>query len=879
MAQATSPFLNSLRNLQLLDERQLAEFNRSPSAQAGNPRSLAKELMAKGWLTPYQVNQLSQGRGSDLAVGPYRVLDRLGEGTLSRVFKVRHQTSGRPFAIKIFPRDSVVDKASLRRFADYVLAAQQLQHPLLVRTFTAPPGGDRLLLVMEHLEGIDLGRLVQKSGPLPIAKACDYIRQASLALQAAHDRGLVHADVKPGNLFLCQGELGAAEAVKVLDLAQAPILSPGYNAEFQAPELVGTLAAATPRSDVYSLGGCLYYLLTGRAPLGQAAETLLPLTRFRPDAPAELDAALRRFLTRNPAERFASAGDAALALIPLATGKQLVSPAMAGITARGSAPGNIRVPALPALPRSRSPHLAGVAGGGGRRGIKKLLIVAGLILPLLGLAGAITYGHLSHKKTDAADEQDSRVAQVTTPTLPTAGAPESRSEPKLSPDPKAEPKVQPKSDPKTDPKLEPKTEPKAEPKTEPKAETDPKTEPKTDPNAYPNIEPKTEPTAEVAALIKQLKDKDESVRLQAAKALGKLGAAAKNAIPALTDALKDPDEDVRAVAQKALDAISGAMQTAQKDDVPGLIAQLKDKDEAVRLKAAKALEKLGPAAQEAIPALTAALKDKDIEVRTMARKALDAVKGPQFDNPALAAIVKGLQSKQQAERVKAAEALAKLGKDGKQATPYLLETLVATFPTDRETFLDALEKISPEISKPIATIFLDKNDYLRQQAIQELGKLGKQAEHSLPVLLSLYKAYMTLLQTDRRASLTQGLLLASFDAMTKVAPEDKAVVELVTTLVANPTPVDVNKRTYSGQRLKSHAMERLKEMNLEPKVIVGPLTKCLEDPLYAVVAANHLGVIGPAAKDALPALNKIKFSSDQRVREAAAAAIEKIKDK
>src|SRR5262249_33547527 len=154
-----------------------------------------------GWLTPYQANQLLPGRGQELVLGSYILLERLGEGGMGQVFKARHRNLGRTVAVKLIRKERLDNPDAIKRFEREVRAAAALGHPNIVRAYDADRIGGTHLLVMECVEGAtDLGRLVKKNGPLPAEQACEYVRQAALGLQHAYERGLVHRDIKPHNL-------------------------------------------------------------------------------------------------------------------------------------------------------------------------------------------------------------------------------------------------------------------------------------------------------------------------------------------------------------------------------------------------------------------------------------------------------------------------------------------------------------------------------------------------------------------------------------------------------------------------------------------------------------------------------------------------------
>src|SRR5262249_32718632 len=143
-------------------------------------RALARELIRRDWVTPYQVNQLCSGHGQDLNLGPYVLLERLGEGGMGQVFKARHRKMNRVAALKVIRRDRLSSEHAIGRFVREVRAAAVLSHPNIVEAYDAGEEGGNYFLAMEYVQGRDLGRLVKKSGPLPVGRACDYVRQVAL---------------------------------------------------------------------------------------------------------------------------------------------------------------------------------------------------------------------------------------------------------------------------------------------------------------------------------------------------------------------------------------------------------------------------------------------------------------------------------------------------------------------------------------------------------------------------------------------------------------------------------------------------------------------------------------------------------------------------
>jgi dipeptidyl aminopeptidase/acylaminoacyl peptidase len=187
---------------------------------------------------------------------------------------------------------------------------------------------------MEYVEGISLGRLVKERGPLPVAKACEYIRQAALGLQHAHECGMVHREVKPDNLILTASPVASAPGVvKVLDFGLAVLTAERGSGltdenvvmgtpEYMAPEQAENPRAADIRADVYSLGCTLYYLLTGSVPYPASTPLLKILahreqplpTIARPDMPPELSGVLARMLAKEPQDRYQTPAEVAAAL-------------------------------------------------------------------------------------------------------------------------------------------------------------------------------------------------------------------------------------------------------------------------------------------------------------------------------------------------------------------------------------------------------------------------------------------------------------------------------------------------------------------------------------------------------------------------------------
>ncbi len=176
MPNATSSLLvDVLREQQLLDDARLAEVA-VLAGKTTDHRVLAKEIVQRGWLTIFQMNQVLRNKAAELNLGPYVLLDRLGEGGMGAVFKARHRVMKRVVALKVIRQEKVANAEAVQRFQREIQAAAQLSHPNIVIAHDAAQAGNTHFLVMEYVEGTDLHKRVTEKGPLPVAVACEFIR-------------------------------------------------------------------------------------------------------------------------------------------------------------------------------------------------------------------------------------------------------------------------------------------------------------------------------------------------------------------------------------------------------------------------------------------------------------------------------------------------------------------------------------------------------------------------------------------------------------------------------------------------------------------------------------------------------------------------------
>jgi serine/threonine protein kinase len=295
------------------------------------PRLLATKLVRDKVLTEYQAKRFLSNKSNGLIVGKYVILDRLGSGSMGRVYKAQHQLMGRVVALKIIAPEIVTNQRVVSRFQREMRMVGRLDHPNVVRAFDADQAGTILYLVMEYVAGQSLGMKYKAQGPLPAVDVVNYAAQAAFGLAHAHEQGIVHRDVKPSNLLLSDDQ-----TVKVLDLGLGVLMEADEHTSFATADgiAVGTIDYMSPeqamgrevdgRSDIYSLGCSMYHLITGRLPfpgdspidrLGKRITgSPIPITDLRPDLPGTLVNVLEKLMAAKPSDRYQKADEAGEAL-------------------------------------------------------------------------------------------------------------------------------------------------------------------------------------------------------------------------------------------------------------------------------------------------------------------------------------------------------------------------------------------------------------------------------------------------------------------------------------------------------------------------------------------------------------------------------------
>ncbi len=336
-------FLELLRRSELVEAKALDKSLADFASASGDPNTadadvLCNYLINASLISKWQRDKLMDGRHKGFFLGKYKLLGQLGSGGMASVYLAEHKFMHRRVAIKVLPKNKVDDSSYLQRFYLEARAAAALDHSNIVRAFDVDFDSTANVhyLVMEYVEGSDLQSLVKNKGPLPYEEAAEYVRQAADGLAHAHQRGLIHRDIKPANLLV-----DLRGTVKVLDMGLARFADDDKDAsltvaheenvlgtaDYLAPEQAINSHTVDSRADIYSLGGTLYYLLTGHPPFPEgtltqrlmkhqnatpapiAAERAKLLKEPDADTPQELIDICSHMMAKKPEERFQSAQD------------------------------------------------------------------------------------------------------------------------------------------------------------------------------------------------------------------------------------------------------------------------------------------------------------------------------------------------------------------------------------------------------------------------------------------------------------------------------------------------------------------------------------------------------------------------------------------
>lgn len=333
-------------------------------------------------------------------LGPYRILAKLGQGGMGAVYKATHSRLDKTVAIKVLSAQVTQQADAVIRFEREMRAVGKLSHPNIVQAFDAGEIDGTHYLAMEYVDGVDLQHLVKDRGPLSVVEACRVIRQAALALTAAHGAGLVHRDLKPSNLLMDK-----AGQIKLLDLGLALLtedtgvaveLTTSGQAfgtpDYMAPEQWEDAHTADARTDLYALGCTLFHLLVGRPPYGtdryrtavgklkgHVNDPIPALATERNEVPAEVVAIYTKLMAKLPDERFQTAAELVEALTPWVE-----------LKAAGAATSSAESPTLIVTPSVTRPLPSGSQKPSAGWTTRHIALAAAGVMALLGAVIIIT---------------------------------------------------------------------------------------------------------------------------------------------------------------------------------------------------------------------------------------------------------------------------------------------------------------------------------------------------------------------------------------------------------------------------------------------------------------------------------------------------------
>ena len=339
MSPLKSNFRETALTSELVTEEQLQQaINAIVQSKGGDPRvatevnekTLAQRLVEMSVISAYQADQLLTGR-TKLNLGPYIITDWIGQGGMGQVFKAVHEMLGRESAVKVLPLHKTTPEA-IENFRREIRAQAKLDHPNLVRAFDAGEDGNVHYLVVEYVPGTDLRRLVRSKGKLTVQQAANIVKQAAEGLTHAHERNLIHRDIKPGNILVTPDGVS-----KLSDLGLAFYLNDATDpragkivgtADYLSPEQIRTPNHITSASDIYSLGCTLYYSVTGKVPFPGGTpkskarrhleETPWHPRRFNEEVSDDFVDLIGDMMEKDPKERIQSAKEVAERLAPWA---------------------------------------------------------------------------------------------------------------------------------------------------------------------------------------------------------------------------------------------------------------------------------------------------------------------------------------------------------------------------------------------------------------------------------------------------------------------------------------------------------------------------------------------------------------------------------
>lgn len=340
-----SPFLSVIRRSGLLshDEMLVALNEANVDQVTADPLQIANLFVRKKLLTKFQAMQLLNGRTKGFILDQYRILDGIRQDRVGMVFKAEDTTAKQLVSLKVLPTDRASNSAILQAFMREVRAAAQVNHPSIARVLDMGCWQGTHFVVSEYVPGQTLEQFVVEQGPPSPHIAAQLVAQVAVGLMHTHLRGLIHRDIKPGNIVLMPDR-----RAKLIDLGLTHMLESPWGREtkrINTKEYADEIAHVAPeqawgndldaRSDIYSLGSTFYYLLTGEVAFpGMAPEVMTERQIRSLPSPAkrksgispELDAIVRKMGAKDPKARYQTTRDLLIALqawLPIAQGQAL----------------------------------------------------------------------------------------------------------------------------------------------------------------------------------------------------------------------------------------------------------------------------------------------------------------------------------------------------------------------------------------------------------------------------------------------------------------------------------------------------------------------------------------------------------------------------
>ena len=330
-------FIDYVERSGLVEEDQLQKSLEALKAKHGGTLPEDSELVANhlinaNLITQWHADKIQDRKYKGFRLGKYKLLRLIGTGGMSSVYLAEHVLMKRQRAIKVLPKSRVNDSSYLARFHLEAQATASLDHPNIVRAYDVDNDGEQHFLVMEFIDGKDLQNIVKQEGALPLELACNYIAQSAEGLAYAHENNLIHRDIKPANLLIDDKGI-----VRILDLGLAlysdgakASLTVAHNenvlgtADYLSPEQAVNSHKVDLRTDIYSLGCTLYFLLTGHPPFTDGSlaqriakhQTTMPedVRKDRPECPRDLVDICVKMMQKKPEKRYQNMKQVAEAL-------------------------------------------------------------------------------------------------------------------------------------------------------------------------------------------------------------------------------------------------------------------------------------------------------------------------------------------------------------------------------------------------------------------------------------------------------------------------------------------------------------------------------------------------------------------------------------